>query len=83
VSEQSIDLMLIPLSYSTPDRLTKDVSEKDIERMNNNWRAIAPYYFRLLGIPAVSISECGLARADAWEKVIQFFKQSIPEKSIL
>jgi len=63
MSEQSIDLMLIPHSYSLPAAPTKDVSEKDIERMKNNLREMAPYYSRLLGIPAASVNKCGPACA--------------------
>ena len=63
MSEQSIDLMLIPHSYSIPAAPTKEVSGQDIERMKNNLREMAPYYARLLGIPAVSVNKCGSARA--------------------
>jgi N-carbamoylputrescine amidase len=55
--------MLIPHSYSIPAAPTKDVSEKDIARMKNNLLEMAPYYSRLLGIPAVSVNKCGPARA--------------------
>jgi N-carbamoylputrescine amidase len=63
MSEQSIDLMLIPHSYSTPAGPTKDVSEADITRMKNNLLDIGPYYSRLLGIPSVSVNKCGPAQA--------------------
>jgi N-carbamoylputrescine amidase len=63
MSEQSIDLMLIPHSYSIPAAPTKEVSEKDIERMRTNLREMAPYYTRLLGVPAVSVNKCGPAHA--------------------
>jgi N-carbamoylputrescine amidase len=63
MSKQSIDLMLIPHSYSIPAAPTKDVSEADITRMKNNLREMAPYYSRLLGIPSVSVNKCGPALA--------------------
>ena len=63
MSEQSIDLMLIPHSYSIPAAPTKDVSAADITRMKNNLRDMAPYYSRLLGVPAVSVNKCGPAEA--------------------
>lgn len=63
LSEQSIDLMLIPHSYSIPAAPSQGVSSKDIERMKNNLRGVAPYYARLLGIPAISVNKCGPARA--------------------
>jgi N-carbamoylputrescine amidase len=60
---QSIDLMLIPHSYSIPAAPTKDVSEADIARMKNNLLDMGSYYSRLLGIPAVSVNKCGPALA--------------------
>ena len=67
VSEQSIDLMLIPHSYSVPAVASKSVSSQDIERMKNNLREIGPYYAQLLGIPAISVNKCGPARAPKLE----------------
>jgi N-carbamoylputrescine amidase len=63
MSEHSIDLMLIPHSYSIPAEPSKSVSGRDIERMKSNLREVAPYYARLLGIPAISVNKCGPARA--------------------
>jgi N-carbamoylputrescine amidase len=63
MSKQSIDLMLIPHSYSIPAAPTKDVGEADLTRMKNNLREMAPYYSRLLGVPAVSVNKCGPAQA--------------------
>jgi predicted amidohydrolase len=63
MSEQSIDLMLIPHSYSIPAEPSKSVSREDIERMRKNLREVAPYYAQLIGIPAVSVNKCGPARA--------------------
>ncbi|MGA2490810.1 MAG: carbon-nitrogen hydrolase family protein, partial [Anaerolineales bacterium] len=63
MSEWSIDLILIPHSYSIPASPTKDVSQTDLMRMKNNLRDMAPYYSRLLGIPAVSVNKCGPAQA--------------------
>jgi len=62
-SAQSIDLMLMPHSYSVPAAPTKNVSEADIARMKNNLRDMAHYYARLLGVPAVSVNKCGPALA--------------------
>jgi N-carbamoylputrescine amidase len=61
--EQSVDLMLLPHSYSIPAQPSGSVSRSDLDRMKNNLRNIAPYYSRLLGIPAVSVNKVGLARA--------------------
>jgi len=63
MARQSIDLMLMPHSYSIPTVPTKDVSEADITRMKNNLRDMAHYYARLLGVPAVSVNKCGPALA--------------------
>jgi N-carbamoylputrescine amidase len=70
LSEQSIDLMLIPHSYSIPAGPTKDVSETDIARMKNNLLDMGPYYSRLFGIPAVSVNKCGPAQAPKSEGYI-------------
>ncbi len=63
MSEQSIDLILIPHSYSIPAEPSRDVSQKDIERMKENLRKVPLYYARTLGIPAVSVNKCGPAQA--------------------
>ncbi|HUH97764.1 MAG TPA: carbon-nitrogen hydrolase family protein [Anaerolineales bacterium] len=63
LSDQSIDLMLIPHCYSIPREPSQGASLQDLERMKDNLRGIAPYYARLLGIPAVSVNKCGPARA--------------------
>lgn len=70
MNEQSIDLMLIPHSYSIPVEPSKGVSSQDIERMKNNLRDVAPYYARLFGIPAISVNKCGPARAPKSEGYI-------------
>jgi N-carbamoylputrescine amidase len=63
MSEQSIDLILIPHSYSIPAEPSKSVSIQDIERMKKNLREVAHYYSHLLGIPVVSVNKCGPAQA--------------------
>ena len=63
VNEQSIDLILIPHSYSIPAEPSESVGFSDLDRMKNNLREVAPYYARLLGIPAVSVNKCGPAGA--------------------
>jgi N-carbamoylputrescine amidase len=62
MSSQSIDLILIPHSYSIPAVPSQSVTSKDIERMKNNLRGIAVYYAPLLGVPALSVNKCGPAR---------------------
>jgi predicted amidohydrolase len=44
--------------------------EANLERMRNNLRDVAPYYARLLGIPAVSVNKCGPAQAPKSEGYI-------------
>lgn len=61
--EQSVDLMLIPHCYSIPAQPSGSMSRSDLDRMKINLRNIAPYYSRLLGIPAVSVNKVGQARA--------------------
>jgi N-carbamoylputrescine amidase len=63
MSEQGVDLILIPHSYSIPAQPAGSVSRTDLERMKGNLRDIAPIYSRLLGILAVSTNKCGPARA--------------------
>ena len=38
--------------------------------MKNNLRGIAPYYARLLGIPAISVNKCGAAHAPKQESYV-------------
>ncbi len=62
MSEQSIDLILVPHSCCLPAEPSQGTSREDLERMKKNLRGVAPYYARLLGIPAISVNKCGPAR---------------------
>jgi N-carbamoylputrescine amidase len=62
MSQASVDLMLIPHSYCIPAQPAGGTSAEDIERMKGNLREMAPYYARLLGVPAVAVNKCGPAQ---------------------
>jgi N-carbamoylputrescine amidase len=59
LQQQNADLVLMPHAWSMPWRVSKVVSEADIQRQQEHGRGLAAYYARLLGIPAIFVNQVG------------------------
>jgi N-carbamoylputrescine amidase len=59
IAESNVDLMLMPHSYCTPTRVSKMVSQQDIDRLNDLPGRVAMLYNEFFGIPVVMVNKAG------------------------
>ncbi len=65
VAASQPNLMLMPHSYCTPTRVTKAVSQADIDRLNDNPIRVARLYNEGLGVPVILVNKSG-----AWDSPV-------------
>ncbi len=66
MQEREVDILLMPHAWPIPYKLSRLISEKDIEDADDNARGYAALFAKMLGIPVIFVNHTGPMEGGRW-----------------